>query len=101
MSDKKVVTPDAVYRVWESAQDLIELSSWLPEVVGTSEELTRLGTIKMIPLPVSIETDEVMDSNATPVLVEAPQEGQLFIDADVSKYRRWLSMFRQKKHKVR
>ena len=101
MSDKKVVTPDAVYRVWESAQDLIELSSWLPEVVGTSEELTRLGTIKMIPLPVSIESDEVMDSNTTPVLVEAPQEGQLFIDADVSKYRRWLSIFRQKKHKLR
>lgn len=101
MGDKKVITPDAVYRVWESAQDLIELSSWLPEVVGTSEELIRLGTIKMIPLPVSIESDEVMDSNATPVLVEAPPEGQLFIDADVSKYRRWLSIFRQKKHKVR
>lgn len=101
MSYRKVVTPDAVYRVWESAQDLIEISSWLPEVVGTAEELTRLGTIKMIPLPTCIESDEVIDITATPVLVEAPQEGQLFIDADVSKYRKWLNIFRQKKHKVK
>lgn len=100
MRDTKVITPDAVYRIWESAEDLIELSSWLPEVVGTAEELTRLGSIKM-PLPANIESEEEMDITDTPVLVEDPEEGQRFIDADVSKYRRWLHIFRQKKHQVR
>lgn len=101
MRDTKVITPDAVYRIWESAEDLIELSSWLPEVVGTAEELTRLGSIKVTALPAKIESNEETDITDTPILVEDPEEGQRFIDADVSKYRRWLKIFRQKKQQVR
>ena len=100
MRGTEVIAPDAVYKLWESAEDLIELSSWLPEVVGTAEELTRLGSITM-PLPSSIESDEERDITDTPVLIEDPEEGQRFIDADVSKYRRWLTIFRQKKQPVR
>lgn len=78
--------PDRVYRLWESTQDIIEFSRWLPEVVGTEGELRRIGSILVAKIP----QDE--DVVAVDIEVEEPLR---FRDADVSKYRNLLSFFRR------
>lgn len=79
-TDSKVllINPHQVYRVWQSTQDLLDYANWLPEVVGTVEELRRIGSV--------------------PVLVLQPEQEQpeLFKNSDVSKYRRLLTKFRLK-----
>lgn len=78
--------PDRVYRLWESTQDIIEFSRWLPEVVGTEGELRRIGSIMVARIP--------QDEGVIAVDVEV-KEPLRFRDADVSKYRNLLSFFRR------
>ena len=78
--------PDLVYRLWESTQDIIEFSRWLPEVVGTAGELRRIGSIAVARIP---QGEDVV---AVDVEVREPL---LFRDADVSKYRNLLLSFRR------
>lgn len=78
--------PDRVYQLWESTQDIIEFSRWLPEVVGTEGELRRIGSILVAKIP----QDE--DVIAADIEVKEPLR---FRDADVSKYRNLLSFFRR------
>ena len=84
MKERESLKPDKVYRVWESAKDLVAYSSWLPEVVGTASELIHLG---------SVPVDLTQDSSS-----EVMQEPLRFIDADVTAYRNLLTLFR-KRHK--
>lgn len=78
--------PDRVYRLWESTQDIIEFSRWLPEVVGTEGELRRIGSIMVAKIP--------QDEDVVAVDIEV-KEPLRFRDADVSKYRNLLSFFRR------
>lgn len=78
--------PDRVYRLWESTQDIIEFSRWLPEVVGTEGELRRIGSILVARIP--------QDEDVIAVDIEV-KEPLRFRDADVSKYRNLLSFFRR------
>lgn len=78
--------PDRVYRLWESTQDIIEFSRWLPEVVGTEGELRRIGSIMVARIP--------QDEDVIAVDIEV-KEPLRFRDADVSKYRNLLSFFRR------
>lgn len=78
--------PDRVYRLWESTQDIIEFSRWLPEVVGTEGELRRIGSILVAKIP--------QDEDVVAVDTEV-KEPLRFRDADVSKYRNLLSFFRR------
>lgn len=78
--------PDRVYRLWESTQDIIEFSRWLPEVVGTEGELRRIGSILVANIP--------QDEDVVAVDIEV-KEPLRFRDADVSKYRNLLSFFRR------
>lgn len=78
--------PDRVYRLWESTQDIIEFSKWLPEVVGTEGELRRIGSILVAKIP--------QDEDVVAVDIEV-KEPLRFRDADVSKYRNLLSFFRR------
>lgn len=78
--------PDRVYRLWESTQDIIEFSKWLPEVVGTEGELRRIGSILVARIP--------QDEDVIAVDIEV-KEPLRFRDADVSKYRNLLSFFRR------
>ena len=78
--------PDRVYRLWESTQDIIEFSKWLPEVVGTEGELRRIGSILVARIP--------QDEDVIAVDVEV-KEPLRFRDADISKYRNLLSFFRR------
>jgi hypothetical protein len=78
--------PDRVYRLWESTQDIIEFSRWLPEVVGTEGELRRIGSILVAKIP--------QDEDVVAVDIEV-KEPLRFRDADVSKYRNLLSFFRR------
>lgn len=78
--------PDRVYRLWESTQDIIEFSRWLPEVVGTEGELRRIGSILVAKIP--------QDEDVVAVGIEV-KEPLRFRDADVSKYRNLLSFFRR------
>lgn len=84
MEDRGSIKPDKIYRVWESAQDLVSFASWLPEVVGTSDELIRIGSVA-VDLPQDTQPEVV-------------QEPLRFIDADVTAYRNLLALFR-KRHK--
>lgn len=78
--------PDRVYQLWESTQDIIEFSRWLPEVVGTEGELRRIGSILVAKIP--------QDEDVIAVDIEV-KEPLRFRDADVSKYRNLLSFFRR------
>ena len=78
--------PNRVYRLWESTQDIIEFSRWLPEVVGTEGELRRIGSILVAKIP--------QDEDVVAVDIEV-KEPLRFRDADVSKYRNLLSFFRR------
>lgn len=78
--------PDRVYRLWESTQDIIEFSRWLPEVVGTEGELRRIGSIMVARIP--------QDDDVIAVDIEE-KEPLRFRDADISKYRNLLSFFRR------
>ena len=71
-------TPKVTFKVWDSTKDLLPYSTWLPEVVGTHRELIHIGSIPL--------------SSAPPLAVR-------FKDADVSGYRRLLSLFR-KRHSI-
>lgn len=82
--------PDRVYRLWESTQDIIEFSRWLPEVVGTERELRRIGSILVAKIPQDEDEDVVVV--AVDIEVKEPLR---FRDADVSKYRDLLSFFRR------
>ena len=35
--------PKTTFSFWESAKDLLAFSTWLPEVVGPSEDIVRIG----------------------------------------------------------
>lgn len=78
-----------VYRVWQSTQDLLCYANWLPEVVGTVEELRRIGSVPMLVLKDEQQHDDVD-------IPEAFLQPELFKDADVSGYRRLLARFRLK-----
>lgn len=78
--------PDRVYQLWESTQDIIEFSRWLPEVVGTEGELRRIGSILVAKIP--------QDEDVIAVDIEV-KEPLRFRDADISKYRNLLSFFRR------
>lgn len=82
----QTLKPDRVYRLWESTQDIIEFSKWLPEVVGTEGELRRIGSIVVARIP--------QDEDVIAVDIEGTQPLR-FRDADVSKYRNLLSFFRR------
>lgn len=84
MREKEPIKPDKLYRVWESTKDLVPFSSWLPEVVGSAGELLRIG---------SVPVDHSQDSQQ-----EVIQEPLRFVDADVTAYRKRLTLFR-KRHK--
>lgn len=85
MKDKESIKPDKIYRVWESTKDLVPFSSWLPEVVGQTGELLRIGSV-----PVDLSQDSYQ---------EVIQEPLRFIDADVTAYRNLLSLFRNRHKK--
>lgn len=85
MKEIESIKPDKVYRIWESAKDLVQFSYWLPEVVGTSRELIRIGSV-----PVDLTQEE-----SPPEVIQEPLR---FIDADVTAYRNLLALFR-KRHK--
>lgn len=87
MTQKETIVLDRVYRLWESTQDIIDFTTWLPEVVGTRDELIRTGSTLVTKLP---DTDE-------PTTVEVT-EPLRFIDADVSRYRKALNFFRKRHH---
>lgn len=85
MNEREPNKPCRAHRVWESTKDLIEFASWLPEVVGTVDELLRIGSVP-VDLPPEAFQPEVI------------QEPLRFIDADVTPYRKRLTLFR-KRHK--
>lgn len=85
MNEREPIKPDKIYRVWESTKDLVPFSSWLPEVVGTTAELIRIG---------SVSVDYSQDAYQ-----EVIQEPLRFIDADVTAYRNLLSLFRKRHQK--
>lgn len=93
MEQKETIAPDRVYRLWESTQDIIDFTTWLPEVVGTEAELTRIGSTLVAKLP---DADEPTDVEVK-VEVEVT-EPLRFIDADVSRYRKALNFFRKRHH---
>ena len=84
MKERESFRPDRVYRIWESTKDLVPFSSWLPEVVGTAGELIRIGSA-----PAEFSQDSQQ---------EVIQEPLRFVDADVTAYRKRLTLFR-KRHK--
>jgi len=86
MSDSETVKPDAVYRIWDSTQDIIDFADWLPEVVGSRNELIQIGSV---PIPLN----QVTNNQLTAARLR-------FIDADVSKYKRYTTYFRKSKHVV-
>ena len=81
MKEIEILKPDKVYRLWDSTKDLVPFSTWLPEVVGTTGELIRIGSV-----PVNLLQDAEPEPNVQEVR---------FIDADVTKYRNLLSIFRR------
>lgn len=95
MERPEIVKPSEVFRLWDSAKELIELSRWIPEVVGTKEELVRIGTVKVIRLetPTATITQTTVEVEAEPVPVT---QEQLFIEADVSTYVKLRDAFRAK-----
>jgi len=90
MKGKESIKPDKVYRVWESAKDLVTFSSWLPEVVGTAGELIRIGSV-----PADLPQVESQPEPKPEVM----QEPIRFIDVDVTPYRKRLSLFRKRHRK--
>lgn len=85
----KILKPDRVYRLWESATYLLDYSEWLPEVVGSEEELRHSGSILVTRLPDGYKGESL--------IVDIPEEELRpvrFVDSDVSKYRKLLEMFR-------
>lgn len=87
MRKTKQIKPDAVFRIWDSTKELLELASWLPEVVGTPEELIRIGSVPVVRL-----CDDANPSEEP----EVKPDDTKFIDADVSKYRNLSALFRKK-----
>lgn len=88
MKEKDTRNSEFERNVWESTKDLLSYSTWLPEVVGTSNELIHIGSVSM---PTSIvpvcPTNEVIKPVAPDIR---------FKDSDVSKYRNLLSIFRRR-----
>lgn len=84
MSDKEAIKPDAVYRIWDSTQDIIDFADWLPEVVGSRNELIQIGSV---PIPLN----QVTNNQLTAARLR-------FIDADVSKYKHYSTYFRKSKY---
>ena len=82
MSEIEILKPDKIYRLWDSTKDLMPFSTWLPEVVGTTGELIRIGSI-----PINLSQDAESEPNVQEVR---------FIDSDVTKYRNLLSIFRRR-----
>jgi len=76
-----------VYRLWESTQDILEFTRWLPEVVGTERELRRIGSIPVAQIP--------QEESRVAADVEMIQPVR-FKDADVTKYRNLLAFFRRR-----
>lgn len=54
MQDTDTVRLVPVYKVWISTRQLLEYADWLPEVVGSSTELKRQGSV-----PLCMSTDEL------------------------------------------
>ena len=79
--------PNRVYRLWESTQDILEFTRWLPEVVGTERELRRIGSILIAQIP------QEEGRNVADVEMIRPVR---FKDADVTKYRNLLTFFRRR-----
>lgn len=79
--DNEVMKPDAVYRIWDSTQDIIDFADWLPEVVGNREELIKTGSV---PIPLN----QLTANQVTAARLR-------FIDTDVSKYKRYSTYFRK------
>ena len=83
MDNDDAVKPDAVYRIWDSTQDIIDFADWLPEVVGSKEELIKTGSV---PIPLSQLTSRQLEVAKL-----------RFIDSDTSRYRRYSTYFRRSK----
>lgn len=79
--------PNQVYRLWESTQDILEFSRWLPEVVGTERELRCVGSVMIA------QTPKEKDVVAADIEVMKPTR---FKDADITKYRNLLTFFRRR-----
>lgn len=79
--------PDQVRRLWESTQDILEFSRWLPEVVGTERELQCVGSIMVAQIP--------KEEGAVGVDAEVIKPLR-FKDADITKYRNLLTFFRRR-----
>lgn len=79
--------PNRVYRLWESTQDILEFTRWLPEVVGTEGELRRIGSILIAQIP-----QEECRAVADVEMIKPVR----FKDADVTKYRNLLTFFRRR-----
>ena len=83
MNEREPNKPCRAYRAWESTKGLIEFTSWLPEVVGTADGLLRVGSVP-VDLPSEAFQPEVIQEPLRP------------IDADVTPYRKRLSLFRKR-----
>ena len=79
--------PNRVCRLWESTQDILEFTRWLPEVVGTERELRRVGSILIAQIP-----QEESGAAADIEMIKPVR----FKDADVTKYRNLLTFFRRR-----
>lgn len=86
MTEIESLKPDKIYRLWDSTKDLMPFSTWLPEVVGTAGELIRTGSVPINP----------PDVESAPYTPEDLMPEVRFIDADVTKYRNLLSIFRRR-----
>ena len=83
MNEREPNKPCRAYRAWESTKVLIEFTSWLPEVVGTADGLLRIGSV-----PIDLPSEAFQ--------LEVIQEPLRPIDADVTPYRKRLSLFRKR-----
>lgn len=79
--DNETMKPDAVYRIWDSTQDIIDFADWLPEVVGNRDELIKIGSV---PIPLN----QLTANQVTAARLR-------FIDTDASKYRHYSTYYRK------
>lgn len=102
MAQKETISPDRVYRLWESTQEIIEFATWIPEVVGTEGELIRMGSTLVAELPdvnkSTVVNSTVVNANVVESTMVEVTESIRFIDSDVSYYRKTLNVFRKRHH---
>ena len=90
MRRQKEAQPVVTFKVWESTKELLPYASWLPTVVGTYRELIHIGSIP-VPTPMAVELQSMMLDKP-----ESVDTSLRFRDADITKYRKILSLFRRR-----